>query len=184
MRTAPIFSTYFLLALFTLSLCASSASAQKVEVDFDRNVDFTKFKTYAWRRHPVMEADPELRQSVGAEIARMGVSSALLDRGFLPADVGTPDFYVTGFGTRANKSEVTGSVGGWYSSSAYWAQGWETVMVRNFVEGTLVIDIVDGETNELVWRAYCKGVVRDPRKRDKVINKALEKAFKKFPPKR
>ena len=131
-----------------------------------------------------MEADPELRKSVGAEIVRMGVSSTLLDRGFLPADVGTPDFYVTGFGTRAQKSKVTGSVGGWYSSSAYWAQGWETVMVRNYVEGTLVIDIVDGKTNELAWRAYCKGVVNNPSKRDKVINKALKKAFKKFPPKR
>jgi hypothetical protein len=42
---------------------------------------------------------------------------------------------------------------------------------------------VDVKSKQLAWRAYCKGVIRDPSKRDKIINKAVEKALKKFPPK-
>jgi hypothetical protein len=177
-----VFSTYGSLALFVLALSASEASAQKVKIDYDRQFEFDTLKTYAWKVHPAMEADPELRASVGAEIVRMAVSRELLDKGFLPADGETPDFYVTGFGSREGRTEITGSSSTWYSSSPYWAQGWQTYMVRDYVEGTLVLDIVDAETGMLAWRAYCKGAIRNPSKRDKVIDKALRKAFKKFPP--
>ena len=56
-------------------------------------------------------------------------------------------------------------------------------MVDNYIEGTLVLDFVDATTKELAWRAYCKGSIRNPHKKDKVINKAVKKAIKKFPPK-
>lgn len=185
MKTPSAFIIHGLLALAALSICAPGASAQKVKVDFDQDFDFSTLKTYAWKRHPAMEGDPELRRSVGAELVRMAVSRELLDGGFLPEDVGAPDFYVTGFGTRGRGSEIVGAIGGWYgSSNPYWATGWQSVMVRNYVEGTLVLDIVDAKTAQLVWRAYCKGAVRNPSKRDKIVNKALKKAFKKFPPKR
>ena len=158
--------------------------AQKVRVDYDHGYDFSKFKSYAWKRHPAMEQDPELRESVGAELVRMAVNEGLMAKGFEPTESEFADFYVTGFGTRVRGSEITGAIGGWYNTSPYYMQSWGTVMVRNYVEGTLVIDIVDAKTKKLAWRAYCQGAVRNMSKRHKVINKAIQKAFKKFPPKR
>ena len=40
--------------LFLLLLAASAAWAQKVDVDWDRDADFSRFKTYAWTdsKHP------------------------------------------------------------------------------------------------------------------------------------
>jgi len=163
--------------------CAPQASAQKVKIDFDHEFDFSALKTYSWKIHPRMADDPELRRSVGAELVRMAVSRELLDKGFVPAEEESADFYVTGFGTRDRRSEITGVVGGWYSTGAYWAEGWQTVMVRDYMEGTLVLDIVDARTGQLAWRAYCQGAVRNPSNRDKVVNKAMKKAFKRFPPK-
>ena len=182
MRTGLALSPCCLLVLVTLSLCAPRASAQKVKIDFDRTFDFSTLKTYAWKMHPAMKDDPELRESVGAELVRMALSRELLDKGFVPTEEEFADFYVTGFGTRNRKSEIRGSIGGWYNSSPYYMQGWQTVMVRNYMEGTLILDIVDAKTKQLAWRAYCKGAIRNPSKRDKVIDKALRKAFKKFPP--
>ena len=181
-KTALAFSTYCLLALVTLSLGTSRALAQKVKIDFDHTFDFSTLKTYAWKMHPAMKDDLELRESVGAELVRMAVSRELLDRGFVPTEEEFADFYVTGFGTRGRRSEITGSIGGWYNSGPYYMQGWETVMVRNYVVGTLILDIIDAKTKQLAWRAYCKGAVSNPSKRDKVVNKALKKAFKNFPP--
>jgi hypothetical protein len=182
-RTALALSTYCLLGLGAFSLGTPRAVAQKVKIDFDRTFDFSTLKTYAWKIHPAMKDNLELRESVGAELVRMAVSRELLDRGFVPTEEEFADFYVTGFGTRGRRSEITGGIGGWYSSGPYYMQGWETVMVRNYMEGTLILDIVDAKTKQLAWRAYCKGAVSNPSKRDKVVDKALKKALKNFPPK-
>ena len=179
-RLAPCLLATFMAALWV----TQAAWAQKVQVDYDQEFDFSGFKSYAWKMHPVMEADPELRASVGAELVRMALSRELLDKGFEPVEEEFADFYVTGFGTRERGSEITGAIGGWYNTSPYYMQSWGTVMVRNYVEGTLVLDIIDAKTKQLAWRAYCQGAVRNMSKRHKVINKAIRKALKKFPPNR
>ena len=181
-NTALTLGTYCVMGLGMLAVGIAPASAQKVKIDFDRTFDFSTLKTYAWKIHPAMKDNSELRESVGAELVRMAVSRQLLDKGFLPAEEEFADFYVTGFGTRGRRSEISGGIGGWYNSGPYYMQGWQTVMVRNYMEGTLILDIVDAKTKQLAWRAYCKGAVSNPSKRDKVVNKALKKAFKNFPP--
>ena len=54
---------------------------------------------------------------------------------------------------------------------------------RQFVDGTLVIDIVDAKANRLVWRAMYQDKVTDWKTRHKIITKAVRNALKKFPPK-
>jgi hypothetical protein len=59
--------------------------------------------------------------------------------------------------------------------------------VRDIVVGTLVIDMADAKKNQVVWRGM--GVkeidtTAKPDKRDKSINKAVEKIFKNYPPKK
>ena len=168
-------------------LLAGSAPGQTVEVDFDRSIDSSAYRRYSWKVHPLLEQDPELLQSVGAELVRMSVNEQLMRRGFEPTEDEFADFHVTFFGARKRGQEVTGAMtvssGGWYGTGTYYQSGWTKVMVSDYTEGTLVLDVVDAKTKQLVWRAYCKGVIRDPSKRDKVISKAVEKALKKFPPK-
>ena len=119
-----------------------------------------------------------------AELVRMAINEGLIAKGFDPIEEEFADFYVTVFGSRERRSEVTGAIGGWYSADPYWGQGWGRVMVRDYVAGTLILDIVDAKTKELTWRAYCQGAVRNASKRHKVINKAFRKALKEFPPSR
>jgi Domain of unknown function (DUF4136) len=177
-----------LLPLLVLGLLvALRAPGQDVQVDFDRSIDLSAFRRYSWKVHPLLEKDPELFHSVGAELVRMAVNEGLMRREFEPTEDEFADFYVTFFGGRKQRQEVTGAFtvgsGGWYGTGSYWESGWTKVMVSNYVEGTLVLDVVDAKTKQLAWRAYCKGVIRDPSKRDKIINKAVGKALKKFPPK-
>jgi hypothetical protein len=168
-------------------LSANGMPGQTVEVDFDRSIDSSAYRRYSWKVHPLLERDPELLQSVGAELVRMAVNKELMGRGFEPTEDEFADFHVTFFGARKQGQEVTGAVtvssGGWYGTGSYYQSGWTKVMVSNYTEGTLVLDVVDAKSKQLAWRAYCKGVIRDPSKRDKIIDKAVEKALKKFPPK-
>ena len=46
MRTFQALLTMFVLACFVSAV--PSASGQKVKVTYDKNEDFSKFKTYAW----------------------------------------------------------------------------------------------------------------------------------------
>ena len=50
-------------------------------------------------------------------------------------------------------------------------------------KGIGVIELVDSETDTVVWRAYCSVRIGDRDDREKKIHKAVTKAFKKYPPK-
>ena len=52
-------------------------------------------------------------------------------------------------------------------------------------EGTLIIDFVEPNSKNLLWRGAAKGVfdnARTPEKRDKMINEAVQKILQNFPP--
>ena len=104
--------TKLLAAVVVGGLLTPGAWAQKVRTDFDRGFDFSGFKTYAWKVHPALERDPELRESVGAELVRMAVNQQLIAKGFEPIEAEFADFYVTVFGSRERGTEVTGAIGG------------------------------------------------------------------------
>jgi hypothetical protein len=51
--------------------------------------------------------------------------------------------------------------------------------------GTLVLDMYDAQTKRLVWRGVAtKTVSKKPEKNEKALEKAVEKMFKNFPPKK
>src|SRR5690349_4686524 len=61
------------LALWTISV--APAFAQTVKVDYDRDVDFSKFKTYAWQEgrsgaNPVV--DKRIVQAIDAQLSARG----------------------------------------------------------------------------------------------------------------
>jgi hypothetical protein len=73
--------------------------------------------------------------------------------------------------------DVTAWDGYWW----YAAPTWTYTEVEQYVNAMVVIDIVDARTSKLLWRASCGDKVKDFRKRDKNVEKALQKAFDRFP---
>jgi hypothetical protein len=52
-----------------------------------------------------------------------------------------------------------------------------------YTEGTLVVDIYEAKTKQLMWRGVAQGELKDsPEKREKQLQKASDKLFKDFPP--
>jgi hypothetical protein len=65
-----------------------------------------------------------------------------------------------------------------------WRGGWgtTTVNVSEIPVGTLVVDLVDAGTKQLVWRGVAnQTLASNPEKSEKKINKVVKKLFKKFP---
>ncbi len=170
-----------ILCLIVCVLIAGPALAAKSFVDFEETFDFSGFKRYQWRTHPVMEANPALAQTaIAGDIVMSEGNEILMGRGYEPVEF-EPDFYIAFYVTGKEGMTATTYGSSWYSNTA-WTSSTNTI-VRNFVDGTLVIDIVDAKSTELVWRASYSDKVSNWKKRHKVISKAVQKAFKKFPPK-
>jgi hypothetical protein len=63
--------------------------------------------------------------------------------------------------------------------------GYSETYVREYTEGTLVLDLVDGEKGELAWRGTAQAEVtqtQDPEKRQQRIRKAVAEILQQFPP--
>ena len=54
--------------------------------------------------------------------------------------------------------------------------------VRQYDEGTLVIDVVDANTKSLVWRGVASGEVARGGSSGQRLEQAVQKMFARFPP--
>jgi hypothetical protein len=186
-RNAPMQMTRVLAGLFALMLVPALASAQKVTYDFDKAGNFASYKTYAMK-----EGTPVGQQLIDARIVS-AIDAAMAAKGFTKSD--TPDVvvvYHVAFDKQKDISTFSsGYGGGGYGGYGYgWGGGWgggtTSTQVRDILVGTMVIDMADLKTKQMVWRGM--GVkeidtTAKPEKRDKSINNAVNKMFKNYPPK-
>jgi len=181
------------LALLVLAaaLLAAPASAQKVYVDFDETIDFSQYKTFAFRESP-----EDLRDS--NQLGHTRVQNAIR-RQMMTADHPTemvredPDLWVTYHTSEKEEVRINhdtlgmGYGSGWYGSGwrygGYWGRGYGsyTTTVSNYTKGTLVIDVWDAKKEQMVWRGIASDIVpASPGKREKLLEKALDKISKQY----
>ena len=63
-------------------MLAGVAFAQKVQTDYDKSLDFSKFHTYAWREHPILRNNPQIGQvfSVALDLVRSEINGDLTSK--------------------------------------------------------------------------------------------------------
>jgi len=185
MKKLFIFSTALLL------LAACSALAQDVRYNFDKNSDFSKFKTYKWV--PIEGAtklndlvDKQIRDTLDAELTQKGLSkvdteTADLLIGYQAAIGQEKQFnsYSTGYGYG----------GGWYRGGWYGGAGGmssTTGQTSTIHIGQLAVDMYDPAVKSLVWRGLASKTIdakAKPEKQQKNLTKAVAKLMKNYPPK-
>jgi hypothetical protein len=153
----------------TILLLSVLAQGPSVRVQWERGTDFSKYQTYAWiegTRALDDEADAIIVQAVDDQL---GINGIFLDEA-------EPDLHVVYHAARDESFEITGGYRlDWKDTRA--------VTANSHVAGTLVIDLVDVEENQLVWRAIATASITQDRNKDrKTVVDALEKMFAKFPP--
>jgi hypothetical protein len=163
-------------------LIALPAAAQKVQIDYDKTVDFSKYKTFAWvdtedslqQMSPLMHS--RLKNAIEHQFGSSGITQVKPDQ--------SPDFYIT-YHTDA-KDEVhynTTNYGygygrGWYRGGAL---GSSTTTATTYTKGTLIIDLWDAKTKNLIWRGVSTATVpENPEKGAKLIDSTIAKLAKKW----
>jgi hypothetical protein len=169
------------LAVLVLLLMASSVKAQKVAIDYDHRANFSQYKTFMWIKRPHMEdplMDDRIVNGINAELTSKGWT--LVEDG---ADIGVAAHVAT---RKARDLETfySGFGGGWGWHHWGVGTGIATTHVETYTVGTLVVDLFDSRTKQVIFRAWATDALPDnPKKETKKLDKDIEKMFKDFPPK-
>lgn len=168
------------LSLLVLLIVATSCSSVKVASDFDKNADFSKYKTFAFYKTGIDKA--EINDLDKRRILR-AIETEMLNKGFTKSE--TPDVLVSIFTKSREKVNIYnngwGPYGyGWGWSPWYW-NNYSTVSTST--EGVLYIDLIDATKKELVWQGVGTGyLTQNMEKKEERIKEFVTSIFEKYPP--
>ncbi|HKF46119.1 MAG TPA: DUF4136 domain-containing protein [Terracidiphilus sp.] len=175
------------LLVFAFAVASTCASAQKVDVGYDKSVDFSRYKTYTLEQPAADPARPLLYANVvGAiqhELEARGLASQAADGDLTLILSGGVGYGLSGVSMTnpcpnckaplrdpmewTGKSAPAGGTGG-----------------KPLPKGTLQVTFVDRATNKAVWSGTVNQKL-DPDNKEKSLNKlneAIAKLLAEFPP--
>jgi hypothetical protein len=166
--------------LMTLSLVAGSL-AQETKTDYDRNADFSRYKTFSFEK-------VETKDALWVDRITAAVGSALAARGLTQVASGG-DIAIVAIGMTQDRQTLNTFYdnfgGGW--GWRRWGGGdfgQATTTTDTFKEGTLVVDLFDSRSKALLWRGSASRTLSNSSTKNiKNLDKSIEKLFKNFPPK-
>jgi Domain of unknown function (DUF4136) len=158
-----------------ITLITVPSVAQQVKTDYDRNANFTQYKTYSWSG--VKSKDPLLVERI-----KSAVNSTLAAKGLTQVDSGG-DLSIMAMEITRNQQTLNtfydGGFGGW----RWGGFGDATTTTETYKVGTLVVDVFDSQSKNLVWRGSSSDTLSNKSDKNiKNLNKGVEKMFRHFPP--
>jgi hypothetical protein len=173
-------------ALVVLGLGCSGIT---VNSDYDPATDFTPLRSFAWiESQGPAGAPPGPSQPLFDQRVRNAVDDSLSQRGMKKVDRAAADFLVQYYISVDKKLQVdTNSYGYGYGGYGYGGRGYSNTTVREYDEGTLLLDFVDPIKKELVWRGSGTTRIRStttPEEREKRVRDVVTKILEQYPPAR
>lgn len=160
----------------------------QVTGDFDKNTDFSKFKTYTFKGWE-KDSDKEIPEFDKKRILD-AFAKELTSRGMSHIEGDGGDLAITLYVVVDKKTSTTAysTYTGGYGYYGRWGWGGGIGSVNtsyttdDYLEGTLVVDFYDQSTKELAWQGVLRSVVKEkPKQREKSIPKKIKKLMAKYP---
>jgi hypothetical protein len=179
-----------ILRVLTISLfllVAGPASAQKVSIDYDPTYPASTIETFAWDA-AAGETIKEKSELLHARIVN-SIEQYFDAVGYRKAD-SDPDVFVTYHTSVQDSVKLdTTSFGYWVPTNWYVGAYGASVSfsktntkqtattAKTYESGTLIVDVWDAESKQLVWRGTAPGIAVswNPKKIEKRLDKALNK---------
>ena len=164
------------------ALVGTAAFGQDVKVDFDKAADFSTIKTFTTKIGTSWN-NPLSEKRVVAEIEQ-----ALTEKGWSKADDGAADAVVVLHGATDVKKDLNTFYSGGYGGYGWrgmggMGMGTSSTTVHEYTVGTLVVDIFNAKSKQLMFRGTASDEISDKAdKNAKRLAKASDKMFKDFPP--
>lgn len=178
----------FWISLWISLLTAGAAFAQKVEVGYDRSVDFSKYKTYTWAEPTMPPSRPLLyatiMSSIDGDLNLKGFTRVEKDGDLMLLPAGDIGFPIAVSGGGPYSPTFMGPAPSMNANVWTGAQGSGQLMPA-VAEGTLVLQFVDRAANTVIWSGTVsqKLDIQNKSKSLNLASKAVIKLLKQFPPK-
>lgn len=182
-------------AVIVLALLVSlSGCASLVSTDLDRSANFSQYKTFGWLPAEVSVKNPVYNSKLIDRNIKYAVEQEFAKRGIV-RNQAQPDLLVK-YQTYTEKKKQNYSnytpyspFYGWgmmpyrfgwgYPYYGRWGNGFSREYT--YTAGTLVLDVIDNQTNELIWRGSIEGDVDNVNRLQKQVDKAVQAIMKKYP---
>src|SRR4029077_974550 len=160
-----------LLLIAGLAIVGGSAFAQDVRYNFDKDTDFSRFKTYKWvqlkdAKSPGELLDKQIKDTFDAQLAAKGLTKVEDD---------SANLYIGYQVAIAQEKEFTsyntdwGYGGGWYGPGWYGGGGssMTTGQTSTIYVGQIALDMYDSANKDMVWRGLGSKTIDQKAKPDK-----------------
>ena len=178
MKNTPL-TLIALLMLGAVSLAA--CQTVRVDSDYDETVDFSSYETFGWLPQPRNAPRNDQINDILDNRIKRAIEAEIVADGYQKNQRGRPDLYVVYHTATERKIDRT-YIERWGYNRRGQPRRRGAVRVESYKEGTLIIDLVDAERRELVWRGTATGAVSDLTQTDKKLFGAVERIFEAFPP--
>ncbi len=175
------------LVLTGLQACSGITVSQ----DYDQNFRFSGLKTFTWKSNVNNEYGLRDNDLVDSRI-RKAVEDGLSAKGYRYIDSEKPDFYISYHMTveqKISNNNVSGGIA--VGRGSYGSYGGIGVgigsgsTVRAYDQGTLLIDVTETASGQLVWRGVSMQIVSEHSSAEKtteMVNETVAKILEQFPP--
>jgi len=181
-RNIPVLSIFIPVLLLTVT---PQLAAKKVDIVYDKTVDFSKYKTYAWVRGvPVIDPriDQYITHSVDDVLRRSGLTQVKVNEADLVITYNAARDSDLSVGTALDPTyAATGGVP--LSGSRIWVTSSTGGVSTHVRKGSLNFEILDRKANKPNWSGTAKGTISDkPGDHWSQVQKALDNLFHNYPP--
>jgi hypothetical protein len=167
------------MGLILALLACGVTSAQDVTTNSMPGTDFTKYHTYKWvtiqgATYPNQILDTQIKNSIDSQLATKGLSKVDGDKA---------DVYI-GYQGSIDQEKQWNAYG--MGGGVRWGGGMATATSSTISVGTLVLDMYDPTSKQLVWTGRVTKTLdsgNNQEKKQKNLDKAMQKLLKAFPPK-
>lgn len=165
-------------------LAVVAIAADPVEIRAKEGVDFSRFETYAWTSHEYLDMESPLREGAPLDRQIRGAADKLIaGKGFNRVErEESPDLMINYVGMSSDYFQATG-ITKEVAPGVKWIGDPHSHSMRSYREGTLVFEVIDVETGEMVWSGWVTELAANVDKLRSRAEKATRKVFKHFPAK-
>ena len=197
------FARYILQLTVALCLLALGACSSVTVTSDHAPIDFSGLKTYAWLNESFTSENGKSNDLVDTRVKRV-VDDKMAAKGLQKIAKSSADFYVNYNVTSQEKTDLKtyNSYNGYYPGYS-WRNGFDrgrnfayydpmyTMPVQEqvlteYLQGTLIIDMIDPKTNKLIWRGTGGKRLDDgmsQEEREHLVNEVVSRVLDQYPPK-
>jgi len=165
--------------LILITLAVNSCSSVNISSDWDRDVDFESYKTYAWIDQVRKKHKPKRHKSLLHKRIKKAANEKLAEQGFTLVQHKKPDLVIAYHTAVQKRVDVTMvDYGPW---RPHWGRQ-KTISKRHYKEGTLIIDIIDPHLKQVIWRGSATGVIGRLDEMGEKVRESVFSILERFPP--